>query len=122
MRGGLVDETQIPLVELWLKLVILVLGQLFLGTLMLHRLQQSANLRIPSVDQVPELDVPLFEVLGVTVEDLQVLVPVNVVPLPASSVASTTSDFRQDLNLLGERLILLGKHLQRLEQSSFRHR
>ena len=75
---------------------------------MLHRLQQSANLRIPSVDQAQELDVPLFEVLGVAVED-QVLVPVKAVPLPASSVASATSDFRQDLNLLGERLTLLGK-------------
>ena len=88
--------------------VILVLGQLLLGTLMLHRLQQSANLRIPSVDQAPELDVPLFEVLGVAFEDLQVLVPVKVVPLPASSVASATSVFRQGLNLLGKRLILLG--------------
>ena len=72
---------------------------------MLHRLQQSANLRIPSVDQAPELDVPLFEVLGVAFEDLQVLVPVKVVPLPASSVASATSVFRQGLNLLGKRLI-----------------
>ena len=40
------------------------------------------------------------------------------VPLPTSSVASATSDFRQDLNLLGKRLILLGKHLQRLEQAA----
>ena len=54
---------------------------------MLYCLQQSANLRIPSVDQAPELDVPLFEVLGIAIEDLQVLVPVKVVPLRASSVA-----------------------------------
>ena len=91
----------------------LVLGQLFLGTLMLHRLQQSANLRIPSVDQAPKLDVPLFEVLAVAVEDLQVLAPVKVVPLPASF---GTTIFRHSLHLLG-------KLLQRLEQSSnFRHR
>ena len=31
--GGLVDEIQIPLVELWLDLVIVVLDQVFLGTL-----------------------------------------------------------------------------------------
>ena len=103
-----------------MKLVILVLGQLSLGTLMLHRLQQSANLRIPSVDQAPELDVPLLEVLGVAVEDLEVLVPVKVVPLPASSVASATTVFRQRLK---NRLILLDKHLHRLVQSgNLRHR
>ena len=39
----------------------------------------------PSVDQAPQLDVPLLEVLGVAVEDLQVPIPVEIVALLASS-------------------------------------
>ena len=39
----------------------------------------------PSVDQAPQLDVPLHEALGVAVEDLQVPFPVETVALLASS-------------------------------------
>ena len=104
------DGTQIPLVELWLKLV-----STLASSPSEHSCSTAFNSRptfgFPAVDQTPELDGPLLEVLGVAAEDLQFLVPVKVVPRPASSVASTTSDFRQDLNLLGERLILVGKRL-----------
>ena len=75
----------------------LVLGQLSIGTLIL-RLQQSANFRIPSVDQAPDFDVPLLEVLGVVVENLQFFVPVKVVLLLASFIASTKRVSRQRLN------------------------
>ena len=76
---------------------------------MLHRLQQSANIRITNVDQAPELDVPLLEVFGVAVEDPQVLIPVRIVPclVSSSSFAAT---------LLGQSLTLLGKRRRRLEQ------